>query len=122
MICPVRLASSKRRGFLRQCWFNRSAAWGPATASEKGETRVKATNRSKTGYHPLWTAGLWRPESLAIPAFDRTSSGVGYTRANEIPCCAICNIMKNKYGENQLFTKEFKIAMVFDPPDDVQKT
>ena len=60
-------------------------------------------------------------DGMERAAFDRTDSSRGYVLDNVVPCCSMCNYMKNKFPEDDFFTKVFKIAMVFDPPDQVQR-
>lgn len=60
-------------------------------------------------------------DPLNQAAFDRVDSGVGYVLANVVPCCDTCNYMKNEFSENLFFSKAFKIAISFDPPDEVQR-
>lgn len=61
-------------------------------------------------------------DQLEYAAFDRIDSNGGYTHDNVVPCCDECNFMKRAYSEDKFFEKAFKIACVFDPPDDVQRT
>lgn len=36
-------------------------------------------------------------KTLKVNGMDRLDSKIGYTKENTVPCCHICNIMKNKY-------------------------
>ncbi len=38
-------------------------------------------------------------------AIDRVNSNINYTKANCIPCCTICNYMKNEYSQNNFITR-----------------
>ena len=35
------------------------------------------------------------PESMGL---DRINSNIGYIESNVVPCCGICNIMKNSFS------------------------
>ena len=41
---------------------------------------------------------------------DRLDSSIGYLKDNCVPCCAICNYMKNKYTEDEFLDQCMKIT------------
>lgn len=50
-------------------------------------------------------------EPLRTAGIDRIDNKLGYTIENTVPCCKVCNMMKNKHNLKDFLTKCDKIAL-----------
>lgn len=50
--------------------------------------------------------------TVLVNGIDRITSSEGYVLKNCVPCCAMCNIMKNVFGQKEFLAKCEKISSI----------
>ena len=53
----------------------------------------------------------WRANMFSdVNSIDRVDASIGYVHGNCVPCCGMCNIMKNTYNKDDFIAKAKQIA------------
>jgi hypothetical protein len=55
--------------------------------------------QNKTAYNPISKKIV----GIQFNGIDRVDSAIGYEPGNCVPCCWMCNVMKNKYSLDEFF-------------------
>ena len=78
----------------------------PWNLTEKEFKSLIYKNCNYCGIQPsMYKTAQYKDKTIYYNGIDRIDSSIGYTIENCVPCCEMCNRMKNKYNINTFLNK-----------------